>query len=168
MWQDWFICRSEFCHFFVYVQEFLKSRMSSLSETLSRSACVITGGLAEAVNLADALRKGVSALDMVRMGSNGSFKCCLWWQQNWRASPVYHYVFLYLTRIRLLSYTSNFPINSMRAPLGWPSGKTCGHTSNGACLGLPHSATFLPVIFSPHPQPPPLTLHAGEQMPPSL
>lgn len=42
--------------------------MSSLSETLSRSACVITGGLAEAVNLADALRKAVGALDMVRTG----------------------------------------------------------------------------------------------------
>lgn len=54
--------------FFVYVEEFLKSRMSSLSENLSRSACVITGGLAEAVNLADALRKAVGALDMVRKG----------------------------------------------------------------------------------------------------
>lgn len=42
----------------------LAAAESIIKETLSRSACVITGGLAEAVNLADALRKAVSALDM--------------------------------------------------------------------------------------------------------
>ncbi|XP_005455183.1 D-ribitol-5-phosphate cytidylyltransferase isoform X2 [Oreochromis niloticus] len=42
----------------------LAAAESIIKETLSRSACVITGGLAEAMNLADALRKGVSALDM--------------------------------------------------------------------------------------------------------
>nr|XP_004560240.1 D-ribitol-5-phosphate cytidylyltransferase isoform X4 [Maylandia zebra] len=42
----------------------LAAAESIIKETLSRSACVITGGLAEAVNLADALRKAVGALDM--------------------------------------------------------------------------------------------------------
>lgn len=38
----------------------------SLSETLSHSACIITGGSERAVTLADALHKAVGALDMVR------------------------------------------------------------------------------------------------------
>lgn len=42
----------------------LAAAESIIKETLSRSACVITGGWAEAVNLADALQKAVGALDM--------------------------------------------------------------------------------------------------------
>lgn len=39
----------------------------SVSDTLSRSACVITGGSAQALTLADALQKAVGALDTVRV-----------------------------------------------------------------------------------------------------
>ncbi|KAG8009798.1 D-ribitol-5-phosphate cytidylyltransferase, partial [Nibea albiflora] len=46
----------------------LAAAESIIKETLSRSACVITGGSAQAVTLADALQKAVGALDTV----NGS------------------------------------------------------------------------------------------------
>lgn len=39
----------------------------SVSDTLSQSACVITGGSAQALSLADALQKAVGALDTVRV-----------------------------------------------------------------------------------------------------
>ncbi|XP_047455588.1 D-ribitol-5-phosphate cytidylyltransferase [Mugil cephalus] len=42
----------------------LAAAESIIKETLSRSACVFTGGLAEAVTLADALRKAVGSWDM--------------------------------------------------------------------------------------------------------
>lgn len=37
----------------------------SFSETLSQSACVVTGGSAQATELANALQRSMSALDMV-------------------------------------------------------------------------------------------------------
>uniref|UniRef100_UPI0037E93228 D-ribitol-5-phosphate cytidylyltransferase n=1 Tax=Semicossyphus pulcher TaxID=241346 RepID=UPI0037E93228 len=42
----------------------LAAAESIIKDTLSRSACVITGGSAQAVTLADALQKAVGALDM--------------------------------------------------------------------------------------------------------
>lgn len=43
------------------------STVRSVSGTLSRSACVITGGSAQAVALADALQEAVGALHTVRV-----------------------------------------------------------------------------------------------------
>lgn len=49
----------------------------SVSDTLSRSACVITGGSAQALTLADALQKAVGALDMVRVRQSQMIKMFL-------------------------------------------------------------------------------------------
>ncbi|XP_022053075.2 D-ribitol-5-phosphate cytidylyltransferase isoform X2 [Acanthochromis polyacanthus] len=47
----------------------LAAAESIIKETLSRSACIITGGSTQAATLAVALQKAVSALDMVRFSS---------------------------------------------------------------------------------------------------
>ena len=46
----------------------------SLSETLSQSACIITGGSAHAATLADGLQKAAGALHMVRPGQSQLIK----------------------------------------------------------------------------------------------
>ncbi|XP_037640257.1 D-ribitol-5-phosphate cytidylyltransferase isoform X2 [Sebastes umbrosus] len=62
----------------------LAAAESIIKETLSRSACVITGGSAQAVTLADALQKAVGALDMELdvipdlMGENATYLLKEW------------------------------------------------------------------------------------------
>ncbi|XP_018531643.1 D-ribitol-5-phosphate cytidylyltransferase isoform X2 [Lates calcarifer] len=49
----------------------LAAAESIIKETLSRSACVITGGSAQAVTLADAFQKAAGALDMCKLHLGG-------------------------------------------------------------------------------------------------
>ncbi|XP_018531642.1 D-ribitol-5-phosphate cytidylyltransferase isoform X1 [Lates calcarifer] len=62
----------------------LAAAESIIKETLSRSACVITGGSAQAVTLADAFQKAAGALDMELdvvpdlMGDNGRYLSKEW------------------------------------------------------------------------------------------
>lgn len=141
---------------------FLFTYLSPPSEALSRSACVITGGLAEAVSLADALQKAAGALDVVRM-----------WQKQ-----LIRVLFVMTTKLKgLTSLPLHFPpshIVHLKSPHKLSVSSTwVAQWWDSPSVVTPlmepvwdvHTATFLPLIFSP--RLPPLTARRRAGVPTS-
>lgn len=139
----------------------LKQSCLSLSDTLSRSACIITGGSAHAATLADALQKPLGALDMVRV---------------WQLQLINILVMLMTALLIPRSCSFYFPLSSpssfhlksphkLSASSAWVASVVKLTICGQGCLGLLLCNFPSPLLIPPSPDLQlPLPLHASEQM----